>query len=60
VDPVQYRLRRLADARLISALNAATQRELWDTRPSPKPGNARTGVVTGRGVANVLYEGNNG
>src|SRR5205823_14421618 len=27
---------------------------------SPKPGNARTGVATGRGVACALYEGNNG
>jgi len=60
VDPVQYRLRHLSDARMINAINAAAQRALWDTRPSPKPGNARTGVVTGRGVANVLYEGNNG
>src|SRR5262249_23846421 len=32
----------------------------WDARPSPKPGNSRTGVVTGRGVSCVLYEGNNG
>ena len=59
-DPVQYRLRHLADARLTNALTAVAQKALWDTRPSPKPGNARTGVVTGRGVACVLYEGNNG
>ncbi|MBI4470451.1 MAG: xanthine dehydrogenase family protein molybdopterin-binding subunit [Acidobacteria bacterium] len=32
----------------------------WDTRPSPKPGNARTGIVTGRGIAGCLYEGDNG
>jgi nicotinate dehydrogenase subunit B len=57
---VQYRLRHLTDARLIDALNAAAQAANWDTRPSPKPGNARTGIVTGRGVATVLYEGNNG
>jgi CO/xanthine dehydrogenase Mo-binding subunit len=59
-DPVQYRLRHLVDARLIDALNAAAQKALWDTRPSPKPGNARTGVVTGRGVSCVLYSGYNG
>ena len=59
-DPVQFRLRHLSDARLIDVLNAAAQAANWDTRPSPKPGNARTGVVTGRGVACVLYEGDNG
>jgi len=59
-DPVQYRLRHLSDLRLIAVLNAAAKAANWDTRPSPKPGNAKTGVVTGRGVACVLYEGNNG
>ena len=59
-DPVQYRLRHLSDQRLIAVLNAAVNAANWDTRPSPKPGNARTGVVTGRGVACALYEGDNG
>jgi CO/xanthine dehydrogenase Mo-binding subunit len=59
-DPVQYRLRHLTDARLIAVLNAAAKAANWDTRPSPKAGNAKTGVVTGRGIACVLYEGNNG
>jgi CO/xanthine dehydrogenase Mo-binding subunit len=60
VDPVQYRLRHLTDARMMNVINVTAQKGLWDTRPSPKPGNARTGVVTGRGFACVLYEGNNG
>jgi CO/xanthine dehydrogenase Mo-binding subunit len=59
-DPVQYRLRHLSDLRLIAVLNAAAKAANWDTRPSPKQGNAKTGVVTGHGVACVLYEGNNG
>jgi nicotinate dehydrogenase subunit B len=59
-DPVQYRLRHLRDPRLIAVLNAAAQAANWDTRPSPKLGNAKTGVVTGRGISCVLYEGNNG
>ena len=59
-DPVQYRLRHLSDPRLIGVLNAAASAANWDTRPSPKPGNAKTGVVTGRGISCVLYEGNNG
>jgi nicotinate dehydrogenase subunit B len=58
-DPVQYRLRHLTDQRLITVLKAAAKRANWDTRPSPK-GNPKTGVVTGRGVSLVLYEGNNG
>ena len=59
-DPVQYRLRHLSDPRLIAVLNAAAKQANWDTRPSPKTGNAKTGVVTGRGIACLLYEGNNG
>jgi CO/xanthine dehydrogenase Mo-binding subunit len=59
-DPVQYRLRHLSDPRLTGVLSAAANAANWDTRPSPKPGNAKTGVVTGRGVACVLYEGDNG
>jgi nicotinate dehydrogenase subunit B len=59
-DPVQYRLRHLSDPRLMDVLNAAAKAANWDMRPSPKPGNTRTGVVTGRGVSCVLYEGGNG
>ena len=59
-DPVLYRLRHLTDTRLIGVLNAVTQKAGWDMRPSPKPGNARTGVVTGRGVSCVLYSGFDG
>lgn len=59
-DPVQYRLRHLSDPRLMGVVNAAAKAANWDTRPSPKPGNAKTGVVTGRGISCVLYEGNNG
>jgi len=59
-DPVEYRLRHLADPRLIKVLREATTTANWDTRPSPRPNNSRTGVVTGRGVSCVLYEGDNG
>jgi CO/xanthine dehydrogenase Mo-binding subunit len=59
-DPVQYRLQHLSDQRLIDVVKGAAEAANWDTRPSPKPGNAKTGVVTGRGIACVLYEGNNG
>lgn len=59
-DPVAYRLRHLKDPRLIDVLNAAAKAANWEPRPSPKPEQAKTGVVTGRGVACVLYEGDNG
>ncbi len=60
MDPVQYRLRHLSDPRLIGVLNAAVDLANWLPRPAPKPGNPQTGVVTGRGVSCVLYEGDNG
>jgi len=59
-DPVQYRLRHLSDPRLIDVLNGAAAAANWEPRPSPRAGNRRTGVVAGRGIASVLYEGNNG
>jgi CO/xanthine dehydrogenase Mo-binding subunit len=60
VDPIAFRTKHLADPRLIAVLTQVAAAANWDTRPSPKPGNASTGVVTGRGVSCVLYEGNNG
>lgn len=60
VDPMQYRLRHLSDPRMIDVLNAATKAANWEVRPSPKPGNAKTGIVWGRGGAILLYEGDNG
>ncbi|MDP9114895.1 MAG: molybdopterin-dependent oxidoreductase [Acidobacteriota bacterium] len=59
-DPVEYRLRHLHNERVIGVLTAAAKAAQWETRPSPKPGNPKTGVVTGRGVACVAYEGDNG
>ncbi len=59
-DPVEYRLRHLRDARLKEVLQAAAKTANWERRPSPKPGNRKTGVASGRGAASVLYEGDNG
>jgi nicotinate dehydrogenase subunit B len=59
-DPVEYRLRHLRSKRIIGVLNAAAKAAKWETRPSPKTGNPKAGVVTGRGVAVVAYEGDNG
>ena len=59
-DPVEYRLRHLADPRMIRVVKEAAALSKWDTRPSPRAGNGRTGIVSGRGISCVLYEGNNG
>jgi len=59
-DPVEYRLRHLSDPRLMDVVKAAAETANWDARPSPKPRTSKTGVVTGRGVACVAYERDNG
>jgi nicotinate dehydrogenase subunit B len=59
-DPVEYRLRHLRDPRLREVVAAAAKAAGWQSRPSPAPNPARTGVGRGRGIACVLYEGDNG
>ncbi len=59
-DPVAYRLRHLRDPRLFEVVEAAAARANWVARPSPQVGNPRTGVVSGRGISCVFYEGDNG
>jgi len=59
-DPVAYRLQHLCEVRVIDVVKAAAKAADWDVRPSPKPGAARSGKVTGRGIACVAYEGDNG
>jgi nicotinate dehydrogenase subunit B len=65
-DPIQYRLRHLADPRFINVINAVAQRARWDTRPSPQSGSSILNVfrglsgASGRGISCVLYEGLDG
>lgn len=59
-DPVAYRLRHLQDKRLIAVVEAAAKAAGWEARPSPRVGQPRPGVASGRGFACVLYEGDNG
>ena len=59
-DPVEYRLRHLRHARLSAAVRAAARAARWEPRPSPRPGRRPTGTVSGRGIACVCYEGDNG
>jgi CO/xanthine dehydrogenase Mo-binding subunit len=59
-DPVAYRLRHLRDQRLIEVVRAAAKGANWEARPSPRPNVRRSGTASGRGIACVLYEGDNG
>ena len=59
-DPVEYRLRHLSDPRLMDVVKRAAKAANWDTRPSPRNGARRSGIASGRGIACVLYEGDNG
>jgi nicotinate dehydrogenase subunit B len=59
-DPVAFRLRHLEFRRLRDVVIAAARGANWESRPSPKPGFARTGIASGRGIACVAYEGSNG
>lgn len=59
-DPVEYRLRHLRDPRLMDVVNAVAKGANWDTRPSPRVDRPTSGVTSGRGLACVLYEGDNG
>ncbi len=59
-DPVVYRLQHLRETRIIEVVKAAAKAANWDTRPSPKRDTGRTGSLTGRGIACVAYEGDNG
>ena len=59
-DPVAFRLRHLRDARTIGVLKAAAKASNWEVGSSPTPTIAGMGVVSGRGIACVAYEGENG
>ena len=59
-DPVAFRLKHLSDPRLIDVLKSAANAAKWESHPSPQSNRARTGIVSGRGIACVAYEGNNG
>jgi len=59
-DPVAFRLQHLSDTRVIDVLKAAARAAHWEERPSPKSNLSHSGTVTGRGIACVAYEGNNG
>ena len=59
-DPVEYRLRHLRDPRLRAVVQSAAKAANWQVRPSPAGTGTRSTVASGRGIACVLYEGDNG
>jgi len=68
-DPVEYRLKHLSEPRLVDVVKAAAKAAKWETRPSPitsrrpgpfGPGGSSGPGATGRGIATVAYEGDNG
>jgi nicotinate dehydrogenase subunit B len=58
-DPVTFRLQHLQDYRTIGVIKAAAKAVDWEVR-TVKTSRPRTGVVSGRGIACVAYEGGNG
>jgi CO/xanthine dehydrogenase Mo-binding subunit len=56
MDPLEFRLRRLANPRGIELLRRLGARMGWQPRPSPKPVDRRAAVLTGRGLAYVHYK----
>jgi len=59
-DPVAFRLQHLKNSRVIGVLKAAASASNWQARPSPRTDTSRAQTVTGRGIACVAYEGDNG
>jgi nicotinate dehydrogenase subunit B len=59
-DPVAFRLQHLENARVIGVIKAAAKAVDWAQHIAPASIAAKTGVVRGRGIACVDYEGGNG
>jgi nicotinate dehydrogenase subunit B len=59
-DPVAFRLKHLNHSRISGALSAVAKAANWQARPSPRSERPTNGVASGRGVACVAYEGDNG
>jgi nicotinate dehydrogenase subunit B len=55
VDPIEYRLRYLKDARAVDLVNAVAERAGWVPRPVRQEPEAEGDIVRGRGFAYALY-----
>ena len=59
-DPIDFRLKHLSDKRVIDVLSAAARAAAWERRRFQILPKGKDGMVSGRGVACVAYEGSNG
>jgi CO/xanthine dehydrogenase Mo-binding subunit len=59
-DPVAFRLKHLRSDRMMDVLKAAAKAAQWETRPSPRQKASSLNQPSGRGIACVAYEGDNG
>ncbi len=59
-DPLEFRLRHLTDERLIGVLKAVAKASSWKASRSHRTAPDVGGVLSGRGIACVAYEGGNG
>ncbi len=57
VDPIEFRLRYIQDARAKAALAVVAEKVKWESRPSPKRPRDSGNVLSGRGVALALRGG---
>jgi len=55
-DPVEFRLRHLANARGAEVLRRAAARMGWQPRPAPRRVDPALPVATGRGIAYIHYK----
>ncbi|MFL6820988.1 MAG: molybdopterin cofactor-binding domain-containing protein [Xanthobacteraceae bacterium] len=56
VDPIEFRLRHVKDARDIAVIKAAAEKAAWQSRPSPRKDQTGT-KVSGRGIAYAQRNG---
>ncbi len=59
-DSVAFRLQHLENPRVIGVLKAAAKAASWQARSAPRADISRAHTVSGRGIACVAYEGDNG
>jgi CO/xanthine dehydrogenase Mo-binding subunit len=59
-DPVAFRLQHLQSSGVIGVIKAAADAANWQARSSPRADISRAQTVSGRGIACVAYEGDNG
>jgi CO/xanthine dehydrogenase Mo-binding subunit len=59
-DPVAFRLQHLQDERMLDVVKVVAEAAGWEKRPSPKNSRPGSGMASGRGIACVAYEGDNG